>query len=56
MKLFRRKSKEKTVTESDSLGDIAVKLAERGAIKKPEDDNHNSFGEPLDKLVNGELP
>lgn len=56
MKLFRRKSKKNTVSESDDLGDIAIKLAESGAIKKPEDDNHNSFGEPLDKLVNGELP
>lgn len=53
------KKKETTkspVSCDDSLGDIAVKLAKAGVISVPKDDNHNTFGEKLDRLVNGELP
>lgn len=55
--LFKKKdTKQPAVTPNDSIGDIAVKLAQAGAISVPKDDNHNSFGETLDHLVDGELP
>lgn len=39
------------------LFDFAKKLAEKGIITVPEDDNHNTFGEELDHLMeDGELP
>ena len=49
-------SKKRKLNENMSLGEIATILAEEGIIKMPEDDNHNSFGDPLDKLIDGELP
>jgi len=55
--LFKKKeTKRPTISPDDSIGDIAVKLAQAGAISVPKDDNHNTFGEPLDHLVDGELP
>lgn len=56
MGLFDKVRNNKATKKVESLKDMAVSLAESGAIKKPADSNHNSFGEPLDKLVDGELP
>lgn len=44
------------IKNTDSLGDIAIKLAKSGIISVPKDDNHNTFGEKLDELVDGDLP
>lgn len=44
------------IKDSNSLGDIAVKLAKSGMVSVPKDKNHNTFGDSLDKLDNGELP
>ena len=42
---------------SDSLGEMAKILSENQLISMPRDNNHNTFGERLDKLdENGELP
>lgn len=55
--LFKKKdTKHSTISPDDSLGDIAVKLAQADAVSVPKDDNHNSFGDSLDHLVDGELP
>lgn len=44
------------IKNTDSLGNVAMKLAKSGVITVPKDDNHNTFGEKLDKLVDGDLP
>lgn len=44
------------IKNTDSLGDIVIKLTKSGVISAPKDDNHNTFGEELDKLVDGDLP
>ena len=54
--IFAKKKKDIKIKESDSITDIASKLAKKGIISAPKDDNHNTFGEPLDKLIDGELP
>lgn len=53
--LFKKKEKEE-IKDTDSIGDIAMKLAKSGVISVPKDDNHNSFGDSVEHLVNGELP
>lgn len=55
-RLFNKKKENLEIKDNDSLGDIAMKLAKTGVISIPKDDNHNTFGEKLDKLVDGELP
>ena len=59
MKLFdklKNLHKNRINNNPDDIGTIAVNLAKNKTIKTPVDKSHNSFGEPLDKLVNGELP
>lgn len=51
---FRKKKSEKL--SEHNLKDIATTLATQNIISVPKDNNHNTFGEPLDKLVNGDLP
>lgn len=56
-KLFKKKSKTpKDLSKSENLEDITNTLLENNMISVPKDDNHNTFGESLDKLVNGDLP
>ena len=55
--MFKKKEKKEVIIKAnDSLGDIAVKLAKDDVISVPKDDNHNTYGELLDHLVDGELP
>lgn len=57
---FFKKKTEKQVQKEPSahenLEDIANTLLENNMISVPKDDNHNTFGESLDKLVDGDLP
>lgn len=53
--IFKKKQNAQN-NKNDSIGDNAVKLAEAGAISVPKDVDHNSLGEPLEHLVDGELP
>lgn len=57
---FFKKKTEKQVPKEPSahenLEDIANTLLENNMISVPKDDNHNTFGEPLGKLVDGDLP
>lgn len=57
---FLRKKQKKQVPKEPSahenLEDIANTLLENNMISVPKDDNHNTFGESLDKLVDGDLP
>ena len=56
-KLFKKKSKTpKDLSKSENLEDITNTLLENNMISVPKDDNHNTFGESLDKLVDGDLP
>ena len=58
-KLFNKKKeikKDLKIKDTDSIGDMAIKLAKAGVISIPKDNNHNSFGQELDKLIDGELP
>lgn len=61
-KIFNKKKNDKKIKDSsrikntDSFSDIATKLAKSGVISVPKDDNHNTFGEKLDKLIDGDLP
>lgn len=56
-KLFKKKSKiPKDLSKSENLEDIANTLLENNMISVPKNDNHNTFGESLDKLVDGDLP
>jgi len=58
-KLFNTKKESKKgleIKDTDTLGEIGYKLAKSGVISVPKNDNHNTFGEPLDKLVSGEIP
>jgi len=59
MGLFGKPKKAKQdfhLDENLSLGEMAVELAKQGVISVPKDNNHNAFGEELDKLRDGELP
>lgn len=57
---FFKKKTEKHVPKGPSthenLEDITNTLLENNMISVPKDDNHNTFGESLDKLVDGDLP
>lgn len=56
-KLFKKKSKTpKDLSKSENLEDITNTLLENNMISVPKDDNHNTFGGSLDKLVDGDLP
>lgn len=56
-KLFKKKSKTpKDLSKSENLEDITNTLLENNIISVPKDDNHNTFGGSLDKLVDGDLP
>lgn len=59
LKLFKKeKSKNKPIStpKGEDLTDITNILLKKGVISAPKDDNHNTFGEPLDKLIDGDLP
>lgn len=59
LKLFKKKkSKNKPIgtPKGEDLTDITNILFKKGAISVPKDDNHNTFGESLDKLIDGDLP
>lgn len=57
MGLFNfRNKKPKKLSECDSLENITKTLAANDVISAPKDNNHNSFGDPLDKLIDGDLP
>ena len=53
--LFKKKQNVQNKTDG-SIGDKVIKLAEAGMVSVPKDDDHNSLGESLDHLVDGELP
>lgn len=56
-KLFKKKSKTpKDLSKSENLEDITNTLLKNNMISVPKDDNHNTFGGSLDKLVDGDLP
>lgn len=48
---FRKKH-----SECDSLENITKTLVVNDIISVPKDNNHNTFGDPLDKLIDGDLP
>lgn len=54
MGFFKKKSK--TLQGCDSLDDMAKFLAENNTISVPKNNNHNTFADPLDKLIDGDLP
>lgn len=59
LKLFKKeKSKNKPIgtPKCEDLTDITNILFKKCTISTPKDDNHNTLGEPLDKLIDGDLP
>lgn len=57
MGLFNfRKKQPKKLSERDSLENITKTLVENDIISVPKDNNHNTFADPLDKLIDGDLP
>ncbi|WP_415967928.1 hypothetical protein [Emergencia timonensis] len=57
MGLFNKKKKPlQRINDAESLGDLAKVLAEEGIISVPQDKEHNSFGQRIDKLIDADLP
>lgn len=57
MGLFNfRKKKPKKLSECGNLENITKTLVVNDIISVPKDNNHNTFGDPLDKLIDGDLP
>lgn len=59
MGLFGKPKKVKQdfhLDENLSLGEMAAEFVKQGVISVPKDNDHNAFGEELDKLRDGELP
>ncbi len=58
MKLFnfRKKKSLNSTINDNSLEDIAKTLATNTVISVPKDNCHNTFGDSLDKLIDGDLP
>lgn len=57
MGIFSKKKKPlQRINDAESLGDLAKVLAEEGIISVPKDKEHNSFGQRIDKLIDGDLP
>lgn len=57
MNIFKKRRISKQIESAADLGEIAKILSENKIISAPNDNNHNTFGEPLDQLnPSGELP
>lgn len=58
--LFGKKKKGERITQqienAENINDLLNVALDNNLISTPKDNNHNCFDEPLDKLVDGDLP